>query len=58
MVDYNISKRLIGPEFYVINGAVFSPSLCGAVLEIIDFKISGNHPKKNVDNFIKWREEL
>jgi hypothetical protein len=33
--DYNISKKLIWPDLYVINGAVLAPSLCGAVLEII-----------------------
>jgi hypothetical protein len=54
MEDYGITKKLIGPEYYVINGAVFSPSLSGAVLDVIDYKISGNHEKKKVENFIKW----
>lgn len=52
--DYGVSDKLIGPDFYVINGGVFSPSACGAVVEVIDFKISGNHIKKNSENIVKW----
>lgn len=55
MQDYGISNKLIGPDYYVINGAVFSVSLCGAVVEIIDLKMNGNLDKKTVDNFIKWK---
>lgn len=57
MQDYGITNKLIGPDFYVVNGAVFSVSLCGAVVEIIDLKMSGNLDKKTVDNFIKWKED-
>jgi hypothetical protein len=53
-MDYGVSDKLIGPDFYVINGGVFSPSACGAVVEVIDFKISGNHIKKNSENIVKW----
>ncbi len=47
MSDYGICDHLIGPDYYVMNGAVFAPSVCGTVTEIIDFRITGNHDKKN-----------
>ena len=46
--DYQIASEIIGPDFYVDNGVVYSFSLCGIIHDVIDFKRTGNHPKKNV----------
>lgn len=58
MADYGICDHLIGPDFYENKGAVFVPSICGVVTEIIDFNVSGHHAKKNVENMVKWVEDL
>ena len=44
--DYQLANRVIGPDFYLNNGAVFCFSLCGAVHDMIDFTRQGNHESK------------
>ena len=46
--DYKIADEIIGPDFYVQKGVVYSFSLCGIIHDVIDFKRTGNHPKKKV----------
>ena len=52
--DYQIAQEIIGPDFYVSNSVVYSFSLSGIVHDVIDFNRTGNHPKKIVENFVKW----
>jgi hypothetical protein len=58
MADYGICDHLIGPDYYIINGGVYVASVCGTVTEIIDFRITGNHIKKNAENMTKWVEDF
>lgn len=54
--EYRVSsKEIIYP--YVENDAVYCLSVCGVVHEMIDYKRTGNHEKKNVENFVKWTEQ-
>lgn len=56
MKEYRVrSKQLV--EFYADNDAVYCLSVCGVVHDMIDMKRSGNWPKKDVENFVKWSEE-
>lgn len=47
---------MISPEFFEINQCVYSTSISGYNLEVIDFNKADIRPEKAVDNFVGWEE--